>query len=532
MKRTLQIMLVIALTGIINPAFSCPKKNKQKLREFKMKVIEKLEGYEFLEASKLVEDSKKFLTDTCRADEHGLTLLQLKGITEFSLKKFNDARNSFIEVFKLKIDMPLNDRLATPRLKAFYSGVLSQYKLTLKKKAETKAKIKALEDAAGMPEEPKENPAVPLEHSPREKGFRGRPLTVFCRVKDEIKATQVLAFVDTAGKGAFKPLEMKKVGIRRYVLSLTGKQTSTPVLRYYLMAFNAAKKPVAASGNSATPHAVPLAIPDEKDSSENTTKVVIKDTPIDDKKDDKAKKDPKDKKIIEQVEDDDKLERAKVIVDEPDEIKKAKKAMNDKYVEFSKTPLPVIYVGIGFGISIGLVSGESEALHSPLDTGFGMAMTTQAEIGYMMDRLNAFTVLFQMGWASTSTDLPGIEQYSTNDFLFTSGYRNDMRFILRYKRFSMPERLGSTKMSWRYFWGIGMGGGNMRHQVPAGPEYNDTHFSSGLMLNGHGGAMLCLTSSCSFNLQFEVDYTASFSMEDGNSMPMHLDFILGAGMIF
>ncbi|MBU1220069.1 hypothetical protein KKF34_18355 [Myxococcota bacterium] len=532
MKKMLHMGWLVALMTYSTMVSACPKLNQQKLREYKMKVTEKLEAYEYNDALKLVTDSNKFATAECKTNEHAMALLFFKGVAEFGNKSFKESKATFRQLFVLKLDYPINENVSTPKLKAFYNAVLAEYKNELKNKAETKAKIKALEDATGMPEEPKENPAVPIEHSPRTKGFRGRPITVFCRVKDEIKAVSVTAFVDAEGKGNFKEFQMKKVGIRRFVLTLSGKETSTPVLKYYLMAFNAAKKPAAASGNSANPHSVPLSIADEKDGSETADKkpkvddkkVVIKDPGLGDKK-------PKESKQIE--DDDEKHVKPNVIVDEPDEIKKAKAAAK-AHTPFHMTPNPVLYLGVGFGVGLGYISGESEALKSPLEGGFGMALTSQVELGYMMDKYNAFTVLFQMGFSKTSTNIPGLDQFTSNDFLFKSSYRNDMRFIARYKRLSHPERIATTQFSWRYFWGIGMGGGNIRHQAPAESNsvtYDDTHYSSGIMLNLHGGAMMCLTAACTINLQLEADYTAAFSMA-GNSIPAHLDFVFGLGFIF
>ncbi|MBU1534987.1 hypothetical protein KKF84_06685, partial [Myxococcota bacterium] len=81
-----------------------------------------------------------------------------------------------------------------------------------------------------------------------------------------------------------------------------------------------------------------------------------------------------------------------------------------------------------------------------------------------------------------------------------------------------------------------LGYGAIRHEAPAEKEvneggnvvtksYNDTHYSSGVMLNGFGGAAFCLTSSCSLALQAEVDYTATISVENSNYA--HFDFLLG-----
>ncbi|MGM0597881.1 MAG: hypothetical protein ACQES9_12675 [Myxococcota bacterium] len=519
-------IIITVLLMVFIPAFAsaeCPKKSEKQLRIYKMKAIEKLVGYEFVEAKKLLDKASPFLKD-CETNEQGLAVQQLIGIAEFSLKKYPEAKASFLKLFKLDLDSKLNEKLVSPKLKAFFEGIRNQYKNELKRKDETKAKIKKLESATGMPPEPEENPEVPLEHSPRKNGIRGRKFTVFCRVQDEMDVAKVQLFVKEEGD-AYKPIDMKKIGKRRYVHTLSGKQTSSSELSYYIMAFNKKDKPVAASGNSANPHTVPLQIPVEKDSTEKEKDK--KDTVI------KESGDKKEDKKVQQV-DTEEEENIKKIIDEPDEIKKARGKA--KTISWDSGPAPLLFLSVSGGFGAGLVDDRSEVLKTELDSGFAPAKTMQIEAGYMYSRLSAFTLLVQMGFSSTDTDIMET-QSNSQDFYFSDSMRNDYRIFLRYRRMMVPKKL-TMFSSWRPFWGVGMGGGRLRHEVPAEKENSDntvtekkdTHFSSGTMLNAFGGAMLCMNSSCSFSLQAEIDYTATISVENSNYA--HFDFLLGLNFIF
>jgi hypothetical protein len=526
----------------------CPKDNQMKMREASMRAIEKIEAYDHQDGLTLAVEGLKYASGDCLTTEHGLSLLQLKGIAQFYLNQNAKARESLMELFKIKEDAKLIEKVANPKVAAFFSQVLAEYKKQLQQKADTKARIKELEDATGMPPEPAEDTTVPIEHEPRAKGLRGRGLTVFCRVKDDLKAAKVVLFLEGAG-GNYAELEMKKVGVRRYVTNLTPQQTATPQLKYYLMVFSAENKPVAASGNSAKPHTVSMEIPSETDTDPDKApdKAPPKDTgDADPGKDPDADPDktpdktpPKDPgKKPEQVMEDDEVKTP--VEDEPDEFKKARKALTDRPA-WDAGAMPMFFMFAGYGFSTGLVQDRTEAKRAEINTGFGTATVLHLELGYMMDRRTAFSGVFQMGMVGVDTNLrPEDEEYQTtkNDFYFTDSMRNDMRFLLRYKNLSIPMDLGA-KLRWRHYWGLGLGGGRLRHSAPASvdegtsvKEYADTHFSSGTMFNGYGGAQLCFTDSCGANLQFEVSYLATFSLEPGNTSYAHFDFILGFSLIF
>jgi len=541
--------MFLFILGSIGPAgvfAACPKDNQMKMREHGMRAIEKIEAYDHQDGLALVMDGLKFAAGDCKEIEHGLTLLQLKGIALFYLNQNAKAREAFMELFKLKEDAKLIEKVANPKMANFFSQVLAEYRKQLQQKADTKARIKELEDATGMPPEPAEDTTVPIEHTPRAKGLRGRGITIFCRVKDDLKAAKVVLFLEGAG-GNFAELEMKKVGVRRYVTTLTPQQTATPQLKYYLMVFSADNKPVAASGNSAKPHTVPMEIPSETDTTSAPDKAPPKDTSDNDPTEDPgadpdktpiktAPKDPA--KKPDQVMEDDEVKNP--VEDEPDEFKKARKALTARPA-WDGGAMPMFYMFAGYGFSTGLVQDRTEAKRAEINTGFGTATVLHLELGYMLDRRTAFSGVFQMGMVGVDTNLrPDDEEYQTtkNDFYFSDAMRNDMRFLLRYKNLSIPMDLGA-KLRWRHYWGLGLGGGRLRHAAPAAvdegnsvKEYADTHFSSGTMFNGYGGAQLCFTDSCGANLQFEVSYLATFSLEPGNSSYAHFDFILGFSLIF
>ncbi|MBU1243533.1 hypothetical protein KKD52_18160 [Myxococcota bacterium] len=558
MRYTLALFFFgLGILGTTGAWAVCPKDNQMKMREAVMRAIEKIEAYDHQDGLDLVKGGIKYAAGDCVSTEHALNLKQLQGIALFYLNQKAPAREALMELFKLQEDAKLIEKVANPKLAAFFAQVLAEYKKQIQQKADTKAKIKELEDATGMPPEPAEDTTVPIEHTPREKGQRGRGLTVFCRVKDDLKAAKVLLFLETTA-GNFSEIEMKKVGVRRYVSSLTPQQTATPLLKYYLMVFSAENKPVAASGNSAKPHIVPMEIPSdpgtttpEKDPVTDPGKDPVtdpgKDPGTDPGKDpgtDPGKdpvtdpgKDPG-KKPTNQVMEDDTVQ--KPVEDEPDEFKKARKAMTARPA-WDAGAEPMFFLFAGYGFSAGLVSDSTEARHAEINTGFGTATMMHLELGYMMNRTTAFSGVFQMGMVPVDTNLrPQDEEYQTtkNDFYFSDSMRNDMRFLLRYKSLGIPMDLGSS-LRWRYYWGLGLGGGRLRHAAPASvtdnnvtTEYNDTHFASGTMFNGYGGASLCFTESCGANLTFEISYLSTFSLEPGNSSYAHFDFILGFSLIF
>ncbi len=526
MKRIVSFLLFTSLITLSHASLGeCPKATVMKLRVAKMKAIEKLDAYEIEAGEKLVDGGLVLATGECQANEHALILLQLKGISRFSSKDFEGAKKAFRALFAVKQELPLMEKLANPKMVRFYKGVLAQYRAELKKKADTKAKIKKLEDATGMPPEPKENPKVPLEHTPRLKGLRGRKITIYCRLMDEIKATKVTLFLKGSDDN-FGPLQMKKVGQRRFVLTLSGKQTSTPILAYYLMAFNAADKPVAASGNSAQPHTITMEIAEEKDSSEsagakNTTKT-------------EGTKGQEQSKEVKQVEDDDPTDSVDPSKEEPDELRKVKKVK--KVAPWDEGAAPILQVTVSGGYALGLVSGDSEVVEDELATGIAPSKTLQVELGYMADRRTVYSLVMQMGWNSITDDAsyaPDSDRVDSNEYYFSPGVRNDLRFLLRYKKYSIPGDIPTvtqaTGMRWRWYWGLGVGYGTIRHETPAkdesGTEFDDTHFAQGLLLNGLGGVNYCFTSGCGLAATFEVSYIATLSIEDPNYL--HLDFLMG-----
>lgn len=533
MRHVLAVVFFLAAIGVSGGArAACPKENQLKMREAVMRAIEKIESYDHEEAASLVREGLKYATSDCVQTEHGLNLKQLEGITKFYLNQIQEARAAFMELFKLQEDAKLIQKAANPKLAAFFQQVLDEYRKQLQQKADTKAKIKELEDATGMPPEPAEDPAVPIEHTPREKGLRGRGLAVFCRVKDDLKAARVLLYLET-GPGNFAELEMKKVGVRRYVSMLTPQQTATPMLRYYIMAFSAENKPVAASGNSANPHIVPMEIPQE---NEDTPKPGKEPAGNEGKSENgnAGSKGP----VTQVVENED---IKKPVEDEPDVFKQVRKQQEKERSAWDAGPVPMLFFNVGGGFSAGLVSDHTEAKGASINTGFGTAYMLHAELGYMLNRTTAFTGVFQMGMVPVDKNLRPLDdeyQTSKNDFYFSETMRNDIRVLVRYKSLSVPQDLGKS-MRWRHYWGLGLGGGRLRHAAPASVvennqtrEYQDTHFSSGTLFNGYGGAQLCFTDSCSAALQAEISYMASFSLEPGNSCWAHFDFILGFALLF
>lgn len=536
MRHVLASFFVLLTFGLSNFSWAaCPKDNQLKMREAFMRAIEKIETYDHEEAASIVREGLKYTTDECVATEYGLNLKQLHGITLFYLNQIKEAREALMELFTLQEEAKLIQKAANPKVAAFFQQVLNEYKKQLQQKADTRAKIKELEDATGMPPEPTEDPAVPIEHTPREKGLRGRGLAVYCRVKDDLKAARVLLYLET-NSGNFAEIEMKKVGVRRYVSMLTPQQTATPTLRYYIMAFSAENKPVAASGNSANPHIVPMEIPQDTEDSAKPGK----ETPNHESKDVGKETTPDTGKgSVKQVVEDEEVK--KPIEDEPDVFKQMRKQQAKERHAWDAGPLPMLLLHVGTGFSAGLVSGNTEAKRADINTGFGTAFLFHAELGYMFDRLTALSGVFQMGMVSVDKNLrPMDDEYQTskNDFYFSETMRNDIRLLVRYKSMSVPQDVGKS-MRWRHYWGLGLGGGRLRHSAPAAvvennqtKEYNDTHFSSGTLFNGYGGAQLCFTDSCSAALQAEVSYMASFSLESGNSCWAHFDFILGFALLF
>ena len=166
-------------------------------------------------------------------------------------KDFKEAKKAWFQAFDLFPGIKVPRRLATPRLMRSYNRAKALYKAS-GGSSKGKGTGKKPRPGARKPAKPK-GPPQGLEHSPISEAEETKPLTISVRVADSLNPGRVTLFYRPSFAASYRKMELVKKGKWEWKSDIPGKDVRGKLMRYYLVVWSTEGKPVAASGNAASP---------------------------------------------------------------------------------------------------------------------------------------------------------------------------------------------------------------------------------------------------------------------------------------
>ncbi len=409
----------------------CTKAVKKQIERLNKSAMEDYDLLEFESAKQSLLDANRLARNKGCHDDIiaaktyvSLAVLYIQGFKDESRGKL-----MFRRALRIAPKVTLDRQLATPKLMRLFNDVKDSMGLSTDS-----------EDPGGdeppiekprpvtRPKEP-EKPAKGLEHKPIDEAPRKSPLEVKARVGDELGAARVVLFYKVAGMAEYAALPMQKVTEWTWKVEIPGNEVEGKMVYYYVEVRNKEGKPLAASGNAASPHIVMLTAPVP------TTSGGDAETPFQGP----GKKDKK---------------------------KKDKKKPGD---------LIGIYIGLGGGLSTGYVGKWYGDLSDSQPKRPGFAMGTfdgMIEAGYFISPKMLASLFFKLGYAqSDMSEVPVL------------GWQVAARF--RY------VVLGSDPGSFfRLYAGAELGGGDIYHSLALDNKTDSFKSGPGMIIGALLGAWI------------------------------------------
>ena len=471
---------------------TCPSVVQKNLQEALPKASKLLDARDWAKARTLIEDTLGKLAGAtqeqrtlCHGTEAGLSLLILAGVANFNLANLETARDNFTTAFRIKSDAAIPPKYANAKLLAFHQETLNAYFELVKAERARLLRIKELEENFGVPAEPAENPATPVEHTPPAEVANGKPMVFVCRVQDELAATSV-KMIYRIDDGPAQEMSMEKLGTRRYAVVLPKEMVTFARFSYHLVALTVDGREAGLWGSVDKPHLF----------------VLREEKPVD-----KPVEKPVDKPVEKPV-------------DKPPVTPKKAAPWTPRFT-----------VSGGLGGEAGYItSGKETEAGAEIDGASFAAgpMVVHLELGYHLAPRHRLSLLTGMGWV-------GVEGYE--DGSITERYKEDkmtLRLFLRYVYFLGQGRL-------RPYAGAGVGWADLTHTVRTdditggGNDLYDSHTMTGVFTDFVAGVQVCLTKACGLSAHLEANYywnAWNSDGEDDSISNLAFHFLAGLGVHF
>ncbi len=271
------VVLGAALVGHAGSARArCSSSVKKKILRLNKSAMEDYDLLEFESAKQSLLDAQRIArVEGCDEDPiNAKTYTNLAVLYIQGLKDEDRGRLMFRRALRISKNIKLDRQVATPKLIRIFESVRSEMGLSGGGGGgggggtEPDARPPARPRPIARPPEP-EKPAKGLEHTPIEEAPRSTPLEVKCRIGDDLGAGRVVLFYKHRGQIDYTAVPMKKVSHWTWKITIPASDMVGPSLYYYIEA-RKGEKPMAASGNAASPYIIALTNPPRGSGNEPT----------------------------------------------------------------------------------------------------------------------------------------------------------------------------------------------------------------------------------------------------------------------
>lgn len=505
----------------------CTEDDVKKVAALNIKAMEKYDDYDFEGAKQTLEDALA-LAKRVGCERNLVTAksyLYLGIVFVGGMKDYEAGKKTWFKAFRLFPAIKLPRRVATPRLMRNFTAARQAFKAS-GGAAAARPGARPGRPGAGKPR-PGARPARPkgppqgLEHSPVSEAAETEPMIVEARVASSLDPGRVVIFYRPAFATSYRKVEATKSGKWTWKAEIPGKDVRGKVMRYYIVVWSNEGKPVAASGNAASPHLATLKEP------ESDAPGGFEENPLTGRR---VRVRPRPRETGEP--------------ELPGVTRKKGETKGGKVKKKAKTgpKAPALFlISAGTGMGFGLLNGHTEVArqhgnfeaHEQLPSGAISrgSVYAQLQIGYLMTPNFSIGVMGRIGKTFISTEVA--EQGESNYI--------DWQIFGRIRYLSRPYDIGLDWAGLKWYAGGGVGYGFIRHHIKAKDvvleeggqtvTVTDTDRATGVMPNAFAGAQLAFLDGM-LNVFLEANYMAAFASDPDDNLYFHMDFTLGVNTEF
>ncbi len=501
---------------------ACSPADAKRLRALVIRAASEYDGYDYESAKATLNDAIAIaegkgcshLPDAVRA------YLYLGVVHVAGYRDMEAGKKAWFKALALNPAVTVPRRMATPRLLRAFEAVRVEFK--------AQAPAAARPGAPGKPAPRPKGPPKGLEHEPVTQAVEGRDLVIGCRTGDELQAVKVVLYYKPSFGVSYRELPMTKKGRWEWNATVPGKFVIGKALRYFLVVYDAKGRPVAASGNAASPHLSTIKAEEAVGGSREENPLERPGAVV-----------PRQRAVHRE-------ETTTESVEVPGARKARKSRRGGRIGGGGGTGAaaprrPAMFrFGAGVGGGFGLLNGVTEVAHDGYDFDrhedlpnalSAGSLYGQFSFGYLMTPRMVASVMGRVGKMFISQAVLDEDVGNQYDWLVLGRFRYQ----------SSPMSMGLGWLGWRWFAGGGIGYGYIRHHIKAkdvllvenGERVNvtDTDLAKGIVPNLFGGAELVFFDGY-LNLFLEVNYLAAFSGDPDNNLYFHMDFTMGLSSEF
>jgi hypothetical protein len=493
-----------------------------------IKAMEKYDDYDFEGAKQTLEDALALSKRVgCSSNlVTAKTYLYLGVVEVGGLKDYQAGKKAWFKAFALFPEIKVPRRIATPRLMRYFKASRAAFKAAGGVSAVARPGGRPSPGRPGTRARPAPRPKGPpqgLEHTPLSEAEQTKDLEISCRVADAFDAGRVVVFYKPAYAATYRKQAATKKGKWTWTAVVPGKEVRGKQMRYYIVVWNKAGKPVSASGNAASPHLITLKEPQVggagtiEENPLTGRQVRVRRTPT---------RDTGEPEIPGQ-------KRKTRYKERGPKVKKGAKVQPGTDALFS--------VSVGTGMGFGMLNGVTEVArtqddfetHEDLPSAVSRgSFYAQLQLGYL---LNPNFLIGAMGRIGKTFVSQSVAEQGENNHI-------DWQVFGRVKYQSDPFKIPKLDwMGWRWYVGGGVGYGYIRHHIKAKGvrleeggavvSVTDTDRARGVMPNAFGGAALLFLNG-RLNVFLEANYMAAFASDPEDNLYFHMDFTLGVNTEF
>ncbi len=512
---------LLVLPSVPAQAQTCDAASVRKLKKLNMDAMDENDRWDLAKARQKLEDAKLVAQSRgCLKHKQLAVTYAILGVVELRTRKQDAMKAAWTKALQIDPAVKLPRRVQSGKVNRLFAWVKSQVKPI----APTR---RAAPVAAGQPALPT-GPPKGFEHFPLVKWEEGKTLTLFVRAATNLAVQRVSLFL-TTDSGTTKRLEFIQGGGDKWTWKLVvpGSLLRGKQFKYYIVAYTAGDKEVAASGNSANLNLVQLtsaAISPRRRAGSGMENPLTGGT---------YKGRARPRRVAARV--DHPLEN-------PDERAARRRASAPTRTTVrkrrapAKANAPIFFGAIGLGTGIGLMAGHTEITDEavPKSPSLG-SLYGQVELGYLITRNFSVDLFGRFGYLFISDAVKDPRNHDIDRN--PQGNDKDVVVLVRVRYQSHPLLRADLPVNLRWYVGGGGGWGILRHLVNGkhpvtGAAVVDTDRSTGFVPNVFGGVSLSVTRSGAISVFFEVNYLATFTSDTDLNTPFHMDFTLGANFAF
>ncbi len=460
-RKYFVVLILVMLMGLSSRARArCTDAVRKQIERLNTSAMEDYDLLEFESANQTLLDAARLARNKgCDRDIVAARTFVSQGV--LYIQGFNDESRGklmFQRALKITPKVTLDRQLATPKLLRLFNEVRRSMGLDA---PDAPDDVPPVEDPVAVPDEPPpepEKPAQGLEHSPIDEAPRASPLKVTARVGTELEVARVILFYRVMGMEEYAALPLSKRTEWTWDVEIPGSDIEGKMVYYYIEARSSDGRPLAASGNAASPHIIMLTAPVAEDP------FVGRESPFKDKEKEKEKR---------------------------------KREPGD---------LIGVYISIGGGLSTGYVGNWPGDLSGVRPKRPGFAMGTfdgMLEVGYFLSPKMLLTGFFKLGYAQSDiSEVPVL------------GWQG----MARFRYVALGAKPGSF---FRLFFGAGLGVAEIYHSLTLDNNVDTFHSGPGLVISALAGAWIGTEKVGAFiELDPKVlfDFTTSTSVIDGSEI--------------